>query len=67
MRNAIEPDLVDAKHLEGIPLDPFTHKRDWVLVRPATTTGPDQPASGIVDVQSNSTQRALDGTPYNTW
>jgi general secretion pathway protein G len=60
-------DLVDAKYLEGVPLDPFRHKRDWVLVRPATTARTDQPVSGIVDVQSNSKRHSRDGTPYNTW
>jgi general secretion pathway protein G len=60
-------DLVDGQHLKEIPLDPFTHKQDWVLVRPTTTARPDQPLSGIVDVHSNSTHRALDGIAYNTW
>ena len=60
-------DLVDAHYLKEIPLDPITRKHDWVLVRATGLVRTDQPLSGIVDVQSNSTHRGLDGTPYNTW
>jgi general secretion pathway protein G len=80
MRNAIDQyksdqnhapnslhDLVDAQYLKEIPLDPMTRQQDWVLVRTNTATRPDQPLSGIVDVQSNFKRRARDGTPYNTW
>jgi general secretion pathway protein G len=61
------PDLVDAQYLKEIPLDPITRRQDWVFVRTPSAVRPDQSLPGIVDVQSNSTHRALDGTPYNTW
>ena len=60
-------DLVDGQYLKEIPLDPFTGKQDWVLVRTTTSANPDQPIAGVVDVQSNSPRRARDGTRYNTW
>jgi len=80
MRNAIEQynsdhhhapsslhDLVDAQYFKEIPVDPVTHQQDWVLVRTTSAVRSDQSLSGIVDVHSNSTHRALDGTLYNTW
>ena len=62
--------LVDEGYLRQIPIDPVTRSADtWLEIR-------EQPNSeemlqgvelGIVDVQSGSTEKALDGTVYNTW
>ena len=47
-------DLVDARYLKRIPVDPFTGRSDtWVLVR-EEDGDPTQPEPGISDVQSGS-------------
>ncbi len=60
-------DLVDARYLREIPVDPITRKKVWVL-----QFIPDSPASKtnfpqLDDVHSNSTKKASDGSSYNTW
>ena len=61
-------DLVDAKYLREVPVDPMTHAADWQLKIGDTVMSPDQTTVGIEDVHSNSDQVSLvGGTPYNTW
>jgi len=61
-------DLVDAKYLREVPVDPMTHAADWQLKIGDTVMSPDQTTVGIEDVHSNSDQVSLvEGTPYNTW
>jgi general secretion pathway protein G len=60
-------DLLQAKYLHSIPIDPMTHQADWVPVFDNVVLSPDQNNSGMTDVHSNSGDTALDGTPYNTW
>ncbi len=60
-------DLVNARYLKEIPTDPFTHKKDWVLLFDDIVLNPDQKSTGIADVHSNSTQADSNGTAYNTW
>ncbi len=60
-------DLLQAKYLHSIPVDPMTSQADWVPVFDNVVLSPDQNSSGMTDVHSNSGATALDGTLYNTW
>jgi general secretion pathway protein G len=63
-------DLVNpqSQYLREIPTDPMTNAKDWRVEFGDTVMSPDQSATGIVDVHSNSDKvSAFDGTPYNTW
>jgi general secretion pathway protein G len=62
--------LVDENYLYKIPVDPVTGKSDtWVEAREQQTMEDIEPGTmaGIVDVHSGSTEKALDGTLYNSW
>jgi general secretion pathway protein G len=56
-----------APYLREVPVDPMTNAKDWHLDFGDTVMSPDQTSSGIVDVHSNASSTAPDGTPYNTW
>jgi len=62
--------LVDEKYLMKIPIDPITKSSEtWVEVYDTLTeddliTGVEP---GVINVLSGSDEKALDGTPYNTW
>jgi general secretion pathway protein G len=62
-------DLVNpqAQYLREIPTDPITNAKDWHADFGDTVMSPDQSATGIVDVHSNSDKVSSDGTHYNTW
>jgi general secretion pathway protein G len=61
-------DLVDAKYLREIPVDPMTRATDWQLTFGDTVLSPDQSSTGIEDVHSNSSGTSLfEKTPYNAW
>jgi general secretion pathway protein G len=60
-------DVLQAKYLHSIPVDPMTRQADWVPVFDNVVLSPDQNSSGMTDVHSNSGEIALDGTAYNTW
>ena len=60
-------DLVQAKYLHSVPVDPMTRQADWVPAFDNVVLSPDQNSSGMTDVHSNSGAIALDGTAYNTW
>jgi general secretion pathway protein G len=63
-------DLVNpqSQYLREIPTDPMTNAKDWRVEFGDTVLSPDQSATGIVDVHSNSDKvSTFDGTPYNTW
>jgi hypothetical protein len=53
--------------LKEIPADPFTGKKHWVPQLGGAVLSADQTVTGIVDVRSNSTQVAGNGTPCNEW
>jgi general secretion pathway protein G len=62
--------LVDDGYLRQIPIDPVTHSADtWVEIREQPNYEELLPGVelGIVDVQSGSEEKGIDGTPYNTW
>jgi general secretion pathway protein G len=76
MRNAIDQfysdfgkypidlaELVDKRYLRSIPKDPFTESdKTWIEIPPKNET-----ESGVYDVQSGYTGRALDGSYYQEW
>ena len=81
MRNAIQQytldkeagpssldDLVQAKYLSGIPVDPITRTKDWHTESEQVLLDPLQTTPGITDVHSGSDQVSpFENTPYNTW
>ncbi len=63
-------DLVNpqSQYLREIPTDPMTNAKDWKTEFGDTVLSPDQSATGIVDVHSNSDKVSpFDGTVYSTW
>jgi general secretion pathway protein G len=60
-------DLVTAKYLPKIPVDPITKETNWEPVEEEVLISADQQDPGITDVHSASTATASDGTAYNTW
>lgn len=61
-------ELVSAKYLRAIPVDPFTQSADtWQTT--FSDADPSNPGAepGISDVKSGAEQMALDGTPYADW
>ena len=59
-------DLVDGGYLREIPEDPFTGRRDWVVVigdDPNASEG----AEGVIDVRSASSAKSVEGSKYNEW
>jgi general secretion pathway protein G len=59
-------ELVEARYLRGVPLDPITDRTDtWVVVPP-----PGQAfgrADGVFDVRSGSTGKGAEGATYASW
>lgn len=60
-------DLVDAGYIREVPVDPFTDRRDWVLMTDDVPLSTKSSVHGLVDVQSSSANRAANGTAVNTW
>jgi general secretion pathway protein G len=61
-------ELAAAGYLREVPIDPMTRMRDWRLDFEDLLLSPDQTASGLSDVHSNSdTVSPFEGTPYNSW
>ena len=56
-------DLVDARYLRAVPMDPITERTDsWIMVLPAGEPGP-----AWYDVHSGARGEGGDGTAYATW
>lgn len=57
-------DLVSARYMRSIPVDPITEKTDsWVIVPPT-----DREVKGdVYDVKSGAAGEAKDGTQYSNW
>jgi general secretion pathway protein G len=76
MRNAIDQfysdtgkypmdlmELVDKGYLRSVPVDPFTESdQSWIEMPPKNET-----ESGVYDVHSGYSGRALDGSFYEEW
>ena len=61
-------DLIDAKYLGAIPVDPITRAPDWSTDPTDALLSPDQLAGGIGDVHSRSGEVSpFEQTPYSTW
>jgi len=63
-------DLVSARYLREIPMDPIGKTREWQLVQaePRDDEEFDPEADqGILDVKSLSSAAAMDGTHYAEW
>jgi general secretion pathway protein G len=60
-------DLVSGHYLKEIPIDPFTHKKDWVpdITDPDLRT--DQTVTEIASVHSASERLGCNGIAYNSW
>jgi len=66
--------LVEARYLRAVPLDPITDRADtWVVVQDGTgsavgnAAGSVAGAIGIADVHSGASGTARDGTLYGSW
>lgn len=54
-------ELVSARYLRAVPLDPLTDRRDgWTLVPP-----PDGKSGGVWDLHSSAPGTARDGRPFS--
>jgi general secretion pathway protein G len=63
-------DLVSARYLRDIPMDPITKTKDWQLVRAEPLEGEEfnpETDPGVLDVKSLSKGTSLDGTLYADW
>jgi general secretion pathway protein G len=60
-------DLVDAKYLRQVPVDPINQQNDWVPHYGDSVLSPDQTSTGMDDIHSGSDQVSSDGTAYSTW
>jgi general secretion pathway protein G len=61
-------DLVQAKYLQSVPIDPITRNRDWRSVFEDVMLTPDQSTTGITDVHSSSDAVSpFENTPYSSW
>ncbi len=61
-------DLVQAKYLGAIPVDPITRAKDWHTDSEDLLLSPEQTSSGITDVHSASDASSpFEGTAYSTW
>jgi general secretion pathway protein G len=60
-------ELVDAKYLKEIPIDPMTRRNDWQLDFDPDAVESREGARGIVSVHSNSSTINSKGLPYSSW
>ena len=61
-------DLVSAQYLHEVPVDPITGSRDWTTEDCDALLSPDQTATGICNVHSNSNDVSpLENTAYSSW
>ena len=61
-------ELASAGYLREVPVDPMTRARDWQLDFEDVLLSPDQSASGLSDVHSNSDAVSpFESTPYSSW
>ena len=70
-RDAYPPtleDLVSAKYLRAVPIDPFTNSSEtWQTTMSEIDPANPSATPGVFDVKSGSERTALDGTPYANW
>ena len=67
-RKDLLDDLVSAKYLGSIPVDPITRAKDWHVDSEDVLLTPEQTSSGITDVHcSSDTISPFENTPYSSW
>lgn len=59
-------DLVEAKLLTRVPLNPITETRNWRVIKGTRLNGLES-APGIVDVRCESSATSSKGTLYSDW
>jgi general secretion pathway protein G len=58
----------NSQYIREIPVDPITHQKDWRTDACDTVMSPDQTATGICDVHSNSDAVSpFENTAYSSW
>jgi general secretion pathway protein G len=61
-------DLVSAKYIGTVPVDPITRAKDWHVDSEDIFDSPQQTAPGVTDVHSSSEMVSpFENTAYNTW
>ena len=63
-------DLVIAKYLRSVPVDPFSNEPNWELIRNEPVDFEDfdlDDAEGIIDVKSRSKNPREEGKSYSEW
>ncbi|MGH9679245.1 MAG: type II secretion system protein [Candidatus Acidiferrales bacterium] len=61
-------DLVTAKYMSSIPIDPITKNRDWKVDFEDVLLSPEQTSAGLTDVHSSSDAVSpFENTPYSSW
>ena len=63
IRPSVLEDLVSARYLHSIPVDPVTESAETWLI----TLSPDPQLPGIIDVHSGAEGNARDGSPFLSW
>ena len=61
-------DLVQAKYLGAIPIDPIARSKEWHLDFEDVLLSPEQSSAGLTDVHSTATGASpFENTPYSSW
>ena len=63
-------DLVTSRYLRIIPVDPFSDKTDWIIIRNEPLDFEDfdiEEAEGIIDIKSRSKSPREQGRDYGDW
>ena len=61
-------DLVSAKYMGAIPIDPITRAKDWHVDSEDILLSPEQTSTGITDVHSASDAiSSFENTAYSSW
>jgi general secretion pathway protein G len=59
--------LVDEEYLREVPVNPVTHKVDWIPHYVTVDRAGVGPTVGIDDVHAASRRTSSEGTPYGEW
>jgi general secretion pathway protein G len=61
-------DLVQAKYMGAVPIDPITRNKDWHLDFDNVLLSAEQTSAGLTDVHSSSNATSpFENTPYSSW
>lgn len=59
-------ELVEAKYIYEIPVDPITREKNWTVELETDTASPDG-GQGVGNVRSSAEGVSLDGSSYREW